>query len=186
MKPLKIMAISILIAGFVQLSQATYILSKAYLAEHLINTAWKKTLKTQKSQSPWSWSDTYPIAEIHFPAQNKSQIVLERAIGRNLAFGPSRISNSGKPGEKRSTVISAHNDTHFYHLKDVKIGQKINIETINGKFQYKISNIKIVSSITFKLPIRNYDELILTTCFPFNQIQSGTDQRLIVQAQPVI
>jgi sortase A len=108
--------------------------------------------------------------------------VLEGASGRNMAFGPARTESSGMPGDSISTIISAHNDSHFSFLGHVKLNDTINVTTLKGDFVYQVKDIRVVDSSKQQVVINQQDELILTTCYPFNALQTGGNMRYQVTA----
>lgn len=164
---------------------ALYMPAKALLAQYLIEDAWQKTLKNGGRHKPWSWADTYPVSKLSFPRLTETLYVLAGANGRNMAFGPAHSLTSGMPGQKRSTVISAHRDSHFSPLKYLRQGDLINIETTDGIFQYHVTNMQVKDSRYEKIHIRHKDQLILTTCYPFDTLSSGGPLRYQVIAEPV-
>lgn len=168
--------------GSWQVGSSVYLLAKAQLAQYLIADAWQTTLKQGGQQKPWEWADTYPIAKLSFPNLDQTSYVLEGANGRNMAFGPARTLTGGMPGDSLSTIISAHNDSHFSFLKEVKLGELIHVETIDGNFAYRIKDLKVIDSSKYQILINQTDELILTTCYPFGALQSGGQFRYQVTA----
>ncbi|MCF6300172.1 MAG: class GN sortase, partial [Proteobacteria bacterium] len=160
--------------------------AKAYLAQYLLADAWQASLKDNQQHKPWSWADTYPVAKLSFPSLNEGSYVLEGANDRNMAFGPARLQTSGMPGEYLSTVISGHNDSHFSFLNKLKINDTITVQTLNGVFEYQISEIKIIDSEQQQIQINYTDELILTTCYPFNSLSNGGTLRYQIIASSVV
>jgi len=170
-----------------QLGSAAYIHVKAIVAQQLLQSAWDKTLQGEKQVKPWGWADTWPIARMQVPAYNEDMIVLAGDSGRNLAFGPAYRFGSAEPGRQGVSLISAHRDTHFRFLKDIIIGDKIKIHTDKGELIiYEVMQTEIVSKadVQIELGSRN-KELILVTCYPFNNIMPDTDLRYLVYAKEV-
>jgi sortase A len=181
-KLLKFILATLFAVGSWQVGSSVYLLAKAQLAQYLIADAWQQTLKDGQNHKPWSWADTHPVAKLSFPTIDETTYVLEGASGRNMAFGPSRTIKSGMPGQKISTIISAHNDSHFSFLGQIKIEDTIEIETLEGFFSYQVKDIRIVDSSKHEIAINPTDELILTTCYPFNALQTGGKMRYQVIA----
>ena len=175
----------LLVLGLWQVSGSGYMLAKAHLSQYLIISAWEQTLEDREPHLPWDWADTYPIFEMCFPSLDKKSIVLEGASGRNMAFSAAHSSESGMPGENKSTIVSGHRDSHFQHLQYLNKGDQIVINSINQLHTYRVVKIEIVNSKLETLAIRNTDEIILTTCYPFDAIQTGGNLRFVVYATPV-
>lgn len=167
-----------------QFSSAIWIYGKAYAAKFLINDAWQKTLLDKASHKPWSWADTWPVAEIKIPAIGLNEIVLAGDSGATLAFAPG-LSNAGaaldSPGVK---LISAHRDTHFSKLKDIGIDDDIFVKTSSGNKRYKVIDTKVVDSRSYTIDaaINDYD-LVLATCYPFVSVVAAGVERFIVEAK---
>ena len=174
--------LSILI-GTWHLGHASWIVSKAYAATILINNAWQATLENNEINKPWTWADTWPVADITIPSIGLKEIVLSGDSGSSLAFGPG-LSYAGATLDKQGVkLISGHRDTHFKQLKNININDAIFIKTPTKNRQYKVKDIGVVDSQTYLIDAdnENYD-LVLTTCYPFNAITAGGTQRFLVQA----
>lgn len=178
----KLIIATLLTVGSWQVGSSVYLLAKAQLAQYLIADAWQATLKDGETHKPWDWADTHPVAKLSFPALQQSTYVLEGANGRNMAFGPARTLSSGMPGDSISTVISAHNDSHFSFLGQVKLNDVIQIETLKGQFNYQVTDLRVIDSSQQQVSIKQQDELVLTTCYPFNALQTGGKMRYQVTA----
>ncbi len=180
----RLFIISIMLLGSWQIITGTYIQVKAYVAQQLLVGAWEQTLAGEKAVKPWSWADTWPIARMQVPALDKDIIILAGDSGRNLAFGPGYRFGTAQPGSNGVSIISAHRDTHFRFLKNLKRGDEIKIQTDKGKIIiYKVTGSKVVDKA--KAIINQYKttrELLLVTCYPFNSLQTGTRLRYLVYA----
>ena len=110
--------------GLWHMAGVTWIYGKAYAATFLINDAWQKTLVNNKINKPWSWADTWPVAEIIVPAIGLHEIVLSGDSGATLAFAPGLSNASASLDSDNVKLISAHRDTHFSKLKNIVIDRK--------------------------------------------------------------
>lgn len=182
---LKLITAALLIVGSWQVGSSAYLLAKAHYAQYLIANAWQATREDGQPHKPWDWADTFPVAKLSFPSLAETSYVLEGASGRNMAFGPARSMSSGMPGDSVATVISAHNDSHFNFLGKVQLNDLIEIETIAGHFTYQVSDLRIIDSSRQQVTIKRQDELILTTCYPFNALQTGGTMRYQLTARRV-
>ncbi len=185
-----VVAFASLSMGLWHFGNVIWIYSKAYVATFLIDDAWQISLANPVSSKainkPWSWADTWPVAEISIPEIGLDEIVLSGDSGAILAFGPG-LSNAGGTLESASIkLISGHRDTHFSRLKNITINDEIYIRTPAGKKRYRVSDIKIVDSRSYTIDTMDegYD-LALVTCYPFNAILSGGHQRFVVQAEEI-
>ena len=171
--------------GLAFIAGGLWIPAKAMLAQHLLENAWQNTLKDKKVAKPWPWADTWPIARLTI--NGKSTIVLADGGGESMAFGPSHVSGSVKPGTTGTSVISAHRDTHFQVLKTVKPGSIITLERADGmKQDYEVRDTRILPKPELLLPPEDgRDRLILVTCWPFDAVVPDTKKRFSVLAERI-
>ncbi len=170
--------------GLWQISASTYMLAKAYFSQFLIQQAWQQTLIDNKNHKPWTWADTYPIAEMSVPRLHQKTYILEGSSARNLAFSATHLPESGLPNENKSMIIAGHRDSHFSYLKKVMIGDEISLKTRQNDFLYHVINIEIRNASSQKLTIKAQNELILVTCYPFDAINAGGNLRYVIYLQP--
>lgn len=171
-----------LAAGSWQVLSSGYLLAKSHLSVWMISDAWALTLKDGQPHKPWSWADTHPVAQLEIPRLGESSYILADANGRSLAFGPAHVRESGMPGESKSTVFSGHNDSHFSYLAQVRMGDEIRVTTTEGVFFYQVKAIEVIDSDESELLIETKEQLILTTCYPFDSLTAGGSLRFQVTA----
>ncbi len=176
---------ALLMLGGWQVGSSAYLLAKAHLSQYLIAEAWQATLADGEAHKPWSWADTHPVARLDFPRQDAARYVLEGASGRNMAFAASRMHAGGMPGAQKSTVISAHRDSHFSVLRELALGDLIEAQTLAGTFTYRVTELRVVDSRSERVAIRTSDELVLITCYPFDALNAGGPMRYRVTAARV-
>jgi sortase A len=104
-----------------------------------------------------------------------SAIALAGSSGQALAFGPGHVERTADAGERGVAVYSAHRDTHFRFLRDVAIGDEIDVTRQDGKtFRYRADGSSIVRFDQSGIdPFATGHELVLTTCWPFDAIAHG-------------
>jgi len=168
-------ALGLTTLGGWQLGQGLYMDAKAELAQTLLENAWSKSKQTGKPVKAWEWADTWPVARVTAPRVNVSAIVLAGASGEALAFGPGHLSNSAEPGTEGTSVIAAHRDTHFEFLKDMQIGDAVELEARDGESHtYIVNDLKIVRAEASGIDPREPGKrLALVTCFPFDTTEQG-------------
>jgi len=186
---LKASAVCLLGIATWQISDAAIIKGKAWLAQYLLQDAWQKTLKTQQTIKPWPWADHWPVARLQIPAHEQDLIVLAGAAGNSLAFAPGHMTQTALPGSKGLSVISAHRDTHFTFLRHLNQSDEIIVTDMHGKkVIYQIDETGIVDSRHFNVNdvtqslVDNDSLLMLSTCYPFDEIVPGGSLRYIVMA----
>ena len=161
--------------GLVLFGQGAYIHAKAMVAQVLLQHAFAQTIATGEIVKPWSWADTWPVARIAVKRINASAVVLAGSSGQALAFGPGHVEHTPDAGEQGVAIFSAHRDTHFRFLKDVAIGDEIEVTRRDGKtFRYRADSSSVVRFDALEIdPGAGGRELILSTCWPFDAVTSG-------------
>ncbi len=183
----RLLTICLLLSGVWFLFQGGYIHAKAQLAQLLLQQAWAETSETGKPAKPWPWADTWPVARLQMPRLDISHIVLAGASGESLAFGPGRfLLTTDDPSSDipDSTVfIAGHRDTHFAFLKDVRTGDMLSLQSLDGTRQQFIVDETVIMDTGNTLALNETEnQLLLVTCYPFDAVVPGGSQRYIVRA----
>ncbi len=180
------LALFIMLAGIILLLQGGFTVAKAHLSQTLLQQSWDKTLGSQDNTRPWPWADTWPVAKIQAPRLGKSNIVLAEAGGEALAFGPSLLNAGGRPGKAEDILISAHKNTHFSWLKDLKSGDTLTLQDPTGdEKSYQVTGMQVVRFDASGISAQNKgNRLALITCYPFDA-GFGGPLRYIVWAEAV-
>lgn len=174
-----LLCIVMFIAATIPAVDAAYMLSKARLAQSLIERSWHRTGNT-----PWPWADTRPVARLTIPRLSIDSFVLDGATGAALAFGPGMVSGSSAPGTPGVTMIAAHRDTHFKALRNIKTDDVINVQDSDRQWhRYRVSHIGIADSRKETI-IASTDRArtVLVTCYPFDAVRPGGPLRFVVEA----
>mgnify|MGYP001611114118 CR=1 FL=1 len=170
--------------GLWQTGTAAWIHAKAELAQVLLERAWEKNLAGDARARPWPWADTWPVARLRIPSRGVDVIVLQGDSGRSLAFAPGMAAGSTAPGQPGTTLISAHRDTHFEPLADIQPGDRIEVETSQGRWTYRVLYTDVVDARHTGVgsnPLR--DELVLVTCYPFESLVHGGPYRMVIRSE---
>lgn len=170
------------------LGSAFYIPAKAVLAQSLLQQAWADTLASHgQINKPWPWADTWPVARLIVPAHNVDQIVLEGDMGNSLAFAPGLSVQSIVDKDSGTIMISAHRDTHFHFLKNVALGERIELQNEDGVIDhYRVQDLQIIDTRYSEVAVPQTGKwLVLVTCYPFDALQAGGSQRYVVFAEAV-
>jgi sortase A len=151
------------------------------VAQVLLERAFDQTIATRHPTKPWSWADTWPEARIEVKRIGASAIVLSGSSGQALAFGPGHVELTSDAGERGVAVYAAHRDTHFSFLKNVAIGDEIDITRSDGKtFRYRADGTSVVRFDASGIdPLADGYQLVLSTCWPFDALTSGPDRYLL-------
>ncbi len=166
-------------------ADAAWLHAKAALGQLLLARAWNESKATGTAAKPWPWADTHPVARLAVPALQVERLVLAGASGRGLAWGPGHVTGSALPGQRGTTIVTAHRDTHFAFLRDLEAGHRIVVETAKGASRsYRVERSLIADHRALKLPVDDHSStLVLVTCYPFDAIDPGTPLRYAVIAR---
>lgn len=160
---------------------AMWIPAKAELAQWLMERSWNEVKSGATHAPPWPWADTQPVAVLEAPTHGVRQLVLAGDSGRNLAFGPAVHGGIASS----DLVISGHRDTHFAFLKDVREGDVVSLETMEGVREFSVITTEVVNSELQSLVIDpGVERLSLVTCYPFDALDAGGPLRYVVTALP--
>ncbi len=173
------------VAGLWQIADGFFVHTKAWLAQALVERAWElNRTRGAASARPWRWADTAPVARLDFVRQRATRIVLAGDSGRVLAFGPGHRHGSPLPGRGGNSVVSGHRDTHFAVLRELQLGDAIEVDTIDGtRVRYRVSAMHVVHERALGVVDDNgEDELTLVTCWPFDAVRAGGPLRYVVSA----
>ena len=173
-----------LIIGLTFIAKGGFIHIKAAVAQHLLEHAWTFSSQTQQAQKPWPWADTRAIARLSAPSTDTRIIVLEGLSGEAMAFGPGLQNITPSTGTS-NLLIGGHRDTHMTFMKDLKYGDELYLETLDGSINnYHIEEMFIANTDTETLQVDpQSNSLILVTCYPFDALVAGGPLRYVVVAQ---
>lgn len=173
------------VLGLILIGTGLYPKAKAVLAHHLLDKAWQQQLETGQKVSPWSGMEATPAFKLRMP--NKSSVwVLNGWSGQALAFGAGFLPSSAFPGTEGAVMVAGHQDTVFRSLKDLSIGDRLQVDTPTHQLMYQVDHIEVVDSRTRRLindPSEN--RLILITCYPFSDATFGGPLRYVVSAMQI-
>ena len=182
---MRLMALLLALSASVPLGHAGYMNAKAGLAQVLLQRAWQQRLETGIAVKPWPWADTAPVARLRVARLGIDEIILSGDSGRTLAFGPGWAPSTALPGTPGVSVVSAHRDTHFAFLRELQVGDRIEVDGGNGSRSLRIASVRIADSTLERIETtRDADMLLLVTCYPFDALQAGGPLRFVVAAIP--
>jgi len=131
-------------------------------------------------------SDASTLAVLRVPALGIEAPVLEGTGDWAMNRGVGHIEGSALPGEAGNVGIAGHRDGFFRALKDVKVGEVMELERKTGagiaRDEYRVEQISVVAPNDVSVLATSTDAtLTLVTCYPFYFVGSAP-QRFVVQA----
>ena len=133
-------------------------------------------------QSTLAQPQEVPLAVLRIPRIHLEVPVLRGTSDRTLDRGAGHIEDTAMPGSDGNAGIAGHRDGFFRGLKDVVVGDAIELDTLQGKQVYRIERTWIVKPDEMSgLDPTSEPSITLVTCHPFYYVGSAPD-RYIVRA----
>lgn len=115
------------------------------------------------------------IAKIHLDApvfDGTDDLTLNRGLGR--------ISGTARLGEPGNVGIAGHRDGFFRGLKDIRLGDLVELESPGRTDQYAVTRIQVVKPENIEvLQQTPTATLTLVTCFPFYFVGSAPERYIV-------
>lgn len=166
--------VALSLAGMARIAAGAMVPAKAVVAQILLERAFDRSVALHRPVKPWPWADMAPVARIAVPRLGIDRIVLDTGSGQAMAFGPTLLPAAAGIGRPGTAVIAAHRDTHFRFLRDVRRGDVIVLEGLDGvKRRYRATTAEIVRWDRFAIAEGAAQRLALATCYPFDSLRHG-------------
>ncbi|MGA8675049.1 MAG: class D sortase [Candidatus Acidiferrales bacterium] len=123
-----------------------------------------------------------PLGDLRIPSVRIEVPVLEGTDDLTLNRGVGHIEGTPLPGEGGNIGVAGHRDGFFRGLKDVRLGDPVDLYAQNGNTRYVVDEILIVppEDVSVLWPRLNRS-ITLVTCYPFYFVGSAP-LRYIVHA----
>jgi sortase A len=169
-------------AGAVVLSYVGFQYGNMYLEQRRLAREWR--LEQDRfglgSRSGLKSSSADGLSRISVPAIELDAFVVEGSDRKALALGPGHMTNTALPGDLGNTVITAHRDTFFRHLYDLRTGDVVTVRRDGESFTYEVTGKRVVAANDMSVVQPTQDaELTLITCYPTRYI-GPAPERLVV------
>ena len=108
--------------------------------------------------------------------------VMEGTSKLVMNLGAGHIAGTASPGGAGNVALASHRDGYFRHLKDVRLGDRIEVDSTHGTDVYQVDKLQVVApnDVSSLQPTANA-VLTLVTCYPFFYL-GPAPQRYIVRA----
>lgn len=102
-----------------------------------------------------------------------------------LQRGAGWIDGTAAPGSDGNVGIAAHRDSHFRGLKDLVVGDLIELDTLERTRSYRVTGLSVVEPTDVHVLAETGESVLtLVTCFPFYFV-GNAPQRFIVRAAAI-
>ena len=137
-----------------------------------------KAYEASKAEAP-----ARVIAILSMPGVGLKVPVYESVSDLNMVRGVGLIEGTASLNEVGNVGIAGHRDGYFRVLKDVKIGDRLMLQTPQGLRRYQVTEILIVDPGDVEVLDPTEDHMVtLVTCYPFYFV-GPAPRRFIVKAQ---
>jgi sortase A len=122
------------------------------------------------------------IGRIDIERLGLSVIVMEGSAPSILRRAAGHIEGTALPGQPGNVGISAHRDTFFRPLRNVREDDVITLTTPSGEYRYRVVSTRVVNPRDITVLSADGDQVLtLVTCFPFYFV-GPAPKRFIVRA----
>ena len=122
------------------------------------------------------------LAVLRIPSVDIEVPVYDSVGKTALNRGTGHVEGTARPDESGNIAIAGHRDGFFRGLKDIAVGDKIQLATLEGNLQFTVASLDIVDPLDISV-LDPTDSTVLTliTCYPFYYAGPAPD-RFIVRA----
>lgn len=143
------------------------------------------TLWSPHAISAWHASEDHealPLGVLRLPRLGLEAPILAGTDDKTLNRGIGHIQGTALPGAPGNSGLAGHRDSFFRVLKDIAVGDVLEVETLDGHRSYIVERAWIVhpDDVSVLEPTPS-EAVTLVTCYPFYFVGSAP-QRFIVRA----
>lgn len=121
-----------------------------------------------------------PLGVLDVPSLGLRVPVLEGTDDLTLDRGVGHIRGTASPGESGNIGVAGHRDGFFRVLKDIHVGDAIDLHSQSGTSRYLVDEIQIVPPANISvLEARAKPSLTLVTCYPFYFLGSAPSRYIV-------
>jgi LPXTG-site transpeptidase (sortase) family protein len=132
---------------------------------------------------PIKTNDVIGILEI--PRLGFSEIVAEGDGDDTLDVAIGHLPDTPLPWHPGNSAMAGHRDAQFRPLKDVRVGDRLLLQTQHGTLEYELRETLIVDpDDVWVLDPTDERTLTLITCYPFYFV-GNAPQRFVIKAEAV-
>ena len=123
-----------------------------------------------------------PVAVLRIPSANLEVPVMEGTSDLVLNRAAGHLSGTSTLGGRGNIVLAGHRDGFFRRLKNVAVGDQIEIARARNTDTYRVDQLQVVDRTDASALRPSHDAtLTLVTCYPFFYL-GAAPQRYIVRA----
>lgn len=125
------------------------------------------------------------LARLDIDRLELSVMVIEGVSAFDLSHAAGHIPGTALPGQGRNIGISAHRDTYFRPLRDIRPGDIATLTTRGARHRYRVASTRVVAPSDVSVLAPGVSEaLTLITCHPFDFV-GPAPHRFVVRAERI-
>jgi sortase A len=174
------LSLLLIVGGLALLSYVGHEYWSMYAEQKRLAAEWERQ-KHQPVEAGAAVSDG--LTRVSIPSLELDAIVVEGTSNKQLRLGPGRLLNSAQPGDNGNAVITAHRDTFFRHIHNLRQGDEILIRRNGEILKYSVTSKRVVKPTDMSVVKQTEDpQLTLITCYPPYYV-GPAPERLAVKAK---
>lgn len=123
------------------------------------------------------------VGALAIPRLGLDTVVLSGVADAQLDLAPGHFPETRLPGHGGNVAVAGHRDAAFRALREVEVGDRIEVTTIDGDFRYRVRWTGVVKpDETWVLAPTAGERLTLVTCHPFDWV-GPAPRRFVVRAE---
>lgn len=175
--------LALLIVGAVLLVYVTFEYGSMFYQQRQLSAQWERQNAPSTAAPPKARDPRDQVTRLSIPSIDLDAIVVEGTSNRQLAIAPGHITDTVAPGETGNSVITAHRDTFFRHIYELKKGDEIVVRRGGRSFHYLVERKYVVNPSDVSVLRPSADaRLTLITCYPTYYV-GPAPERLVVTAK---
>lgn len=136
----------------------------------------------ESSRTRAAAKQTGVVGRLEIPRLGIEAMVGEGIDDRTLDRAIGHLPGTPFPGEDGNVALAGHRDTFLRKLGRISRGDRIEVETADGSFAYRVVEIGVVRpTAVHVLDETSEPTLTIVTCYPFRAIGPAPD-RFVVRA----
>jgi sortase A len=177
------LSLSLMLAGALLLTYVGSQYFAMYAKQRSLSRQWQEENVRAKAGNGKAVSGAADdgLTRISIPRIELDAVVVEGTSYKQLAVAPGHLTDTATPGEDGNAVITAHRDTFFRHIYELKKGDNILIQRRGEVYKFEVTSKKIVTPDDVSVLRHSKDaRLTLITCYPTYYIGPAPERLVVI------
>ena len=173
-----------IIAGVLTLVYVGFVLAEAQLFQTTFRVSDAPPSRSV-ARSSFALPEGTGLGRLRIPRIGMDTAIAEGESGSVLRKGAGHLTDSSWLGEPGNIVLAGHRDTVFRSLREIEVGDVINLVSRDRHAWYEVASTAIVAPEDLSvLESSSSNTLTLITCYPFGFFGPAPD-RFVVRAAEI-